>query len=182
MDSTNRLSLRLLILSIIVFVLLLIFIPKEQTNFINIIGVLGTIASIFGLLIAYFQIKHLRNTSEKVKEEIDETLKKIKKSYSLSNIGKAITLINTIENFVMEEKNSELFYYKKDLIDKISLIELDEIEFTDELNNLKTLVLIELDLIIFNKSKKNINKQKVLKNLQNFHEFLNSLEKKTQIK
>lgn len=76
----------------------------EEKTTINILSVIGTIASFFGLAIALIQIIALKEISVITQSTIQDTKEKLMLGISISDVTEAIKLISEIDSFIGNQK------------------------------------------------------------------------------
>lgn len=96
------------ILIIAGFILTLYFIgfkiTEDEKTTINILSIIGTIASTFGLAIALIQIVALKEISVVTQSTIQDTKDKLMLGISISDVTEAIKLISEIDIFIGNQK------------------------------------------------------------------------------
>jgi hypothetical protein len=96
------------ILIIVGFTLTLYFIyfkiTEDEKTTINILSIIGTIASSFGLAIALIQIIALKEISVVTQNTIQDTKDKLMLGISISDVTEAIKLISEIDIFIGNQK------------------------------------------------------------------------------
>lgn len=99
----------LTIIFIIVGVLLTAYLvgfklTDEEKTTVNVLSIIGTIASSFGLAIALIQIIALKEISVVTQSTIKDTKEKLMLGISISDVTEAIKLISEIDSFIGNQK------------------------------------------------------------------------------
>lgn len=97
-EHTRIITIIILIIWIITGLISYSFLAEVEKKFINIISLFGSLASFFGLLIAYIQIISLKQTTEITQDAITQTKEKIILKISLSDVEIALSYIKEIED------------------------------------------------------------------------------------
>ena len=153
------------------------------------ISIIGSLASIIGLIIAYLQIK---KESEKTVKKVESTLREISYLYSVSEMAKAVDKIRQVQSFIALEKFEAAHLRMLDIKDVILTIKHNRnmASFREELKKLpesersldKSATIFWSDLKIvsdqFSGTKKGrINSNKIRENLENLATILTHYEK-----
>lgn len=117
------------VLGTIIIIILFFYLDKCDRTIVNFFTLFGTFASIFGLWIAYIQIISLKLTNEKTKTAVENSLNKINQMLSVSELSKAIKIIQEIQTSNINGKHEVSLIRMKDL--KSILI---QIKYNSELN------------------------------------------------
>ena len=104
MSRYNQVSITLVFIGVLLAIILVWRLPAAERNLINVTALVGSIASAFGLLIAVLQILSLKKITEATQEAVQETKDKLRRVISLSDVSRAIKLIEEIQNYASEEK------------------------------------------------------------------------------
>lgn len=168
--------------------LVFIILPKKDKTVVNAFTLFGTFLSIFGLAIAYIQIQSINKTSAQIKLAVEKSLLRINQVLSISELSKAVKIIQEIQTFIQHQKHEIALLRMKDL--KAILIQVkyneDLAEYTDngiynqnitdlgsDINNLH-------DLITGNK--KGLNFSRLNQNLESLSTTLTDFENKLKYK
>ncbi len=89
--------------------------PEEQKSVVNIVSIVGTYASVFGLIIAFIQILSIKRISEATKNEVLQTQKRLSQIISVSELSKANKIIQEIQHFISTDKHELGLLRMKDL-------------------------------------------------------------------
>lgn len=95
---------------------------KDKENIINYISVLGSYASLLGILIAYKQIKSVKEISKITKQSVEDNVAEVNQYLSYSEISKTIQVVSEIENYIQVSRCESALIRMKDL--KLALIEI----------------------------------------------------------
>ena len=120
-EYANLITSVLLLIGVLLTALSIIIIKKEDRTFINILSVIGTMASIFGLSIAFIQIIALKEISVVTQRTIQLTKDKLILGLSISDVSEAIEMIREIESNIGLQKYEIAWVRIKDL--KVKLIQ-----------------------------------------------------------
>lgn len=92
------------ILSLVILVLVWLY-DKTRTNYIlELIGIIGTIASLYGIWLTFLQVISIKNETEIIKRTSDETRKKLESYESYGELGKALKLVQEVQSYVRMDK------------------------------------------------------------------------------
>lgn len=184
-EKTRKVTLYILIVgALLTLVFVYIVFKQNKLDFISAIGIIGSIASLAGISIAYIQILSLKEISNHNSIIINAALNQLFKSFSISDIAKAIKLVQEIQNLIRSEKSESALLRMQDL--KAILIQINHVKilngkFSDEdYKNIMTDLNIDISNINSQliKQKPGINYIKVLANLESVTTFFNVLENK----
>jgi hypothetical protein len=100
----NWLTILLVILAIITTIVLLNKLPVDESTYINKISLVGTVASFYGLIIAYVQILKVASNTKTYEDAFNKTLYRLKNNDTISVISRAIQQISLIKKFYDLEK------------------------------------------------------------------------------
>jgi hypothetical protein len=84
----------------LVLTAIILFIEKDNRTLLNVLSISGTMASFFGLAIAFIQIIALKDISEVTQLTINNTKDKLKLGISITDVTEGIKLISEIENYL----------------------------------------------------------------------------------
>lgn len=129
LTSSQKQTLVFFTIGTILIVILFNLITEKERTIVNFFTLFGTFASIFGLWIAYIQIISLKKTNEQTKIAVENSLNKINQMLSVSELSKAIKLIQEIQTSNNNGKHEVSLIRMKDL--KAILI---QIRFNLDLN------------------------------------------------
>ena len=96
-------------------ILILKNLPEDQKSAVSVISIIGTYASVFGLIIACIQIFSLKRISEATKIEVLLTQKRLSQVISVSELSKANKIIQEIQHFISTDKHELGLLRMKDL-------------------------------------------------------------------
>jgi hypothetical protein len=104
-ENADTLTVGLLIIGLaLTFYILLFKLDTPDRTTINIISVIGTTSSFFGLAIAFIQIIALKEISVITQTTISVTKNKLMLGISISDVTEAISLITEIDSFIGNQK------------------------------------------------------------------------------
>jgi hypothetical protein len=155
---------------------------ENKLDIISGIGVVGSIASLVGILIAYLQILSVKRITESTNLAIDTTLNELMKSFSISDLSKAIKLIQEIQSLIRAEKQESALLRMQDL--KSILIQIKHIKILDgkyesedykSLNTNLNIDISNINLFLI-KQKTGISFPKICENLELITTFFTELE------
>jgi hypothetical protein len=120
-ENANSITVGLLIAGMILTIYLVGFkIKPEDKNLINVLSVVGTMASFFGLTITFIQIIALKEISVVTQTTIKDTKDRILLGISISDVTEALKLISEIDGYLGNQKyelaRSKLLDLKEKLI------------------------------------------------------------------
>jgi hypothetical protein len=118
-EYSGILTFILVVIGIILIGLLIFLLKKENRSFINIISIIGTMASIFGLTITYIQIIAIKEISVITQTTIQNTKDKIILGLSISDVTEAIEVIGEIETNIGLQKYEIAWIMLKQLKGKL---------------------------------------------------------------
>jgi hypothetical protein len=179
MNRINKKSLVWLIIGAIISFFLIALLDVKDRTFLNVLNILGITSSVTGLIIAYITIKNVDDTSRVVKTKIEDTLKSLRRSNTLSGISKSIVLLDEVETYLKDDNIQFAIIRIKDVLKLISNLPIDQ--DSGKIKNYQDLLIVlkinlrNLQRKFFGNSKK-INKLEVVNNLNKLSEFLVNLE------
>jgi len=104
-ENADSLTVGLIVLGLaLTFYILLFKLTTTERTTINIISVIGTMASLFGLAIAFIQIIALKEISVVTQTTISETKNKLMLGISISDVTEALSLVSEIDGFIGNQK------------------------------------------------------------------------------
>lgn len=115
MKYYKTISIFLLIIGVLGAIIVLLVIPKESQTILNYTSVIGTFASVFGLLIAYLQILALKNTSKSIESAVDNSIYRLNTLLSVSELAKSKKLIEEIQIMLQHDSFEAALIRLKDL-------------------------------------------------------------------
>lgn len=160
----------------------LFYLKVTDKNLLNYFSFSGTYTSVFGIIIAYAQIISVRETAEKTEIEVRNSNKKIMNILQVSDLAKAIKLVQEIQNYLYSEKIEIAILRLKDLKSILILIkhnsELEKLSnkkaYRDSLNdvgiNLNNLSQLHLGV------KKGVSIDKIISDLEIIENLLGEFE------
>ncbi len=115
MKYYKTISIFLFIIGILGASIVILVLPKESRTILNYISVIGTFASVFGLIIAYLQILSLKNTSESIETAVDSSIYRLNTLLSVSELAKSKKLIEEIQIMLQHDSYEAALIRLKDL-------------------------------------------------------------------
>jgi predicted nucleotidyltransferase len=135
------------ILFIVCFLIIYFYLfNKWDRSILNFITLLGTFASLFGLIIALLQIKSIKKISEQTKQEVEKSLEHLNLLLSLSDLAKSNLMIREIMSHVKSGKYELAHIRMSDL--KNILIEIQNKENLKDYIGIKKYSQYVIDLTI----------------------------------
>lgn len=183
--NLKRLIISILSASVIIMIIIFAVVYyKDKLDLINFIGIFGSIASIAGILISYFQILSVKEISESTKKAIDNSLNEMIKTFSVSDLSRTIKLTQEIQGFIRASKYESALLRMSDL--KSVMIQIRHVKTLNEMYLSEDYKIISTDInidisninnVLLNK-KNGVDYQKICVNLENVVTFLTNLENK----
>lgn len=182
-ESQNK-SILLFIVGTILILILYGNLKNNDRTIINFFTLYGTFASLFGLWLAYAQILSLKVSNQKTQVAVTKSLDRINQILSVSELSKAVKIIQEIQSSNLNNKHELSLIRMKDL--KHILI---QIKYNSDLNTYtetniynKNITDLSIDInnihdLIIGK-KKNINFSKLNSNLEELSTTLSEFENK----
>jgi hypothetical protein len=159
------------------------FLDNKDRTLLNFFGIIGTFLSVYGIWIAYEQIKSTKATTEQTNRAVVNSLSRIIQLFSVADLSRAIKIIHEIQNFILSEKYELALLRMKDL--KATLI---QVKYNKELLSLtnieiynKAITDLSIDTNNINDlllGKKKVNFSKVNENLNQIETILGEFENK----
>lgn len=148
-ENVDHLTIAFVIVGLISTIYIIGFrLTDEEKTTINVISILGSIASFFGLAIAFIQIMALKEITEVTRNTIDETKSRLLLGISISEVTESIKLTQEIDNYIGTEKYEIARVRIIDLRDKLLQFktsnELHKIVKVEELNEIVSVLNIHL--------------------------------------
>ena len=100
-----------LLITFFIFILFL----RCRPNWINMISILGTYASLFGIFLGVVQILNVKESIKFTNAAVSQTIAKIDRIYSISELSAAIKLVEEIEAYLLSHKYEMSLVRIKDL-------------------------------------------------------------------
>lgn len=171
------------ILCIIVLVGCVFLHNKFQDKADDMISIIGSIASIAGIVFAIWQIHSLKSKTEAVSKALKDARMDMSNLTIFAEINKHSQFINEIENYIRNDRFNEALITYKDLKEKLSVLSgyiKNKSDYSEEHNSLKVLVdsaggniktitalVIKSDSVLIT-----IDKETVINNLEKIKSFL----------
>jgi len=155
---------------------------ETERTLINYFSIMGTYSSVYGIVVAYFQILSVKETTENTKKKVEDANNRVMKLLSVSDISKAIKIVHEVQNYLLSNKDESSIIRLKDL--KSILIQLkynteigtlaNTSDFTDSLATIS----IHMENLNHNLigSKSGLNKGKIISDLEIIENQLNEFE------
>lgn len=102
--SENWITGIIVTIAVITAIALLYYLPDKEGTYINIISLIGTVASFFGLIIAYVQIMRVASNTKTYEVAFNKTIQRLKNNDTISIVSRAIQQISLIKKFYDLEK------------------------------------------------------------------------------
>lgn len=104
-ENSDFLTIGLIIGGILVTFYLIAFkLEQKDKTLVNIISIFGTMASVFGLAIAFIQIIALKEITEVTQQTISDTKNKLLLGISISDVGETIKLVQEVDSYLGNQK------------------------------------------------------------------------------
>ena len=104
-ENADILTIILVVVGLLLTIVIIGFgLKSEEKTTVNIISILGTMASFFGLAIAFIQIVALKEISVVTQNTISDTKNKLMLGISISDVTESIKLISEIDTFIGNQK------------------------------------------------------------------------------
>lgn len=92
---------------------------KTSFNYLTIIGtsisIIGSFASIVGLVIAYFQILAIKKVAEQTNLKVEESIKRMNEVLIISELSKSVQMLREIQGYINDGKLNLVQMRMKDL-------------------------------------------------------------------
>ena len=188
MMNYRFLTISVIVIAILLTLVVLLKIPDEQVNLLNLISVIGTIASLLGLILAYIQILSIKDTAIRTREAVEESITRVNEILSISELSKGIKNIGLAQNSIKNRKYDHAEILMKELkgllIQAKHVRELSNKTSTTEFQGL--LMNLGIDLNNLRQLESNdgieIDHFKILSNLDEVSSVLIDLENKLKFK
>lgn len=168
----KSISILFLIIGILGVVIVLLIIPKESRILLNYISVIGTFASVFGLLIAYFQILSLKSTSKSIELAVENSTHRLNTLLSVSELAKSKKLIEEIQIMLEHDSYGASLIRLKDLKELLIQNKFNvDLQKPTNTKEYKTIIIntgIDINVVgdYVYKVKDKINKVEIIRNLE----------------
>lgn len=160
-------------------------ISDEEKTLVNSLSIIGTMASFFGLAIAFIQIMALKEISVITQTTISDTKDKLILGISISDVTEAIKLISEIDSYLGNQKyeisrikvlelRDKLIQFKSNTIFKTIIKEEIVDEIIEKLNFQST----TLYSIIFSEEELKYNPEDIINELQKISTYLRDFSNK----
>lgn len=101
--------------SFLIFIILVFCLERNQRNFLNILSILGTILSVMGILIAYFQILSIKKIAIETSIKVNENIALNNKIIMLSDLSRKAAMVDEIQGYLRDDKIELCILRMKDL-------------------------------------------------------------------
>ncbi len=175
MGRYQLIAIIIVLVGIIAFIICINFLPEEQRILVNYITIIGTITSVVGLILVYFQVRSLRDTTKETEKAVKESLKKTNQFISIADLSRAVRIVAEIQDSIRRRDYRLAQLRMRDLRD--GLVQLENIvsaEFPQETRTYK------IHLEEFNVDLTSLNayfSEKDEINRAGFNNIINNLEK-----
>lgn len=185
-ENVDFLTIALIIIGIILTLYIIGFeISEEQKTLVNSLSIVGTMASFFGLAIAFIQILALKEISVITQSTISDTKNKLILGISISDVTEAIKLISEIDSYLGNQKyeisrikilelRDKLIQFKSNAIFK-TIIKEDIVDDIIEKLNVQS---SSLYAIIFSEEDLKYNPEDIITELQKISTYLRDFSNK----
>ncbi len=185
-ENVDFLTIALVIIGLILTLYILGFkISDEEKSLVNSLSIIGTMASFFGLAIAFIQIVALKEISVITQSTISDTKDKLILGISISDVTEAIKLISEIDSYLGNQKyeiarikilelRDKLIQFKSNSIFKSIIKE----EIVDEIIEKLNVQSSTLYSIIFSEEDLKYNPEDIITELQKISTYLRDFSNK----
>lgn len=121
------------IIGTLIIAVLFVKLPDIQRTIANGFTLFGTYFSLYGLLIAYLQIKSIKETSKETQKAVNESTIRINQVLSISELSKSNKIIQEIQTSLQNDKLELALIRMKDLKSILIQIKYNEdlLEYTN---------------------------------------------------
>lgn len=155
----------------------------------NVLSTIGTMASFFGLAIAFVQIVALKEVSEITNKTIEQTKERIILGISISDVTEAIKLISEIDSYLGNQKYEISRLKIIELSDKLIQFKLNEIfktiikeELVDDIIDKLNIQISTLYSIIYSEEDIKYNPEFIITDLQRISTILRDFSSRIKFK
>lgn len=185
-ENVDFLTIALIIVGLILTLYIIGFkISEEEKTLVNSLSIIGTMASFFGLAIAFIQIVALKEISVITQSTISDTKDKLILGISISDVTEAIKLISEIDSYLGNQKyeisrikilelRDKLIQFKSNTIFK-TIIKEDIVDDIIEKLNVQSSSLYS---IIFSEEDLKYNPEDIITELQKISTYLRDFSNK----
>jgi len=172
MKYYKTISILLLIIGALGALIVLLLIPPEQRDLLDYITVIGTFASVFGLIIAYLQILSLKDTSKTIQDAVKNSNHRLNTLLSVSELAKSKKLIEEIQIMIQHDNYGGALIRMKDLKELLIQNKYNsDLQATTKGKEYRKIILdTGIDINTLNdfvlKVKEKINKVEIIRNLE----------------
>lgn len=178
------------IISILIAIILtgiILYYYFTYENTINNISVFGTILSLVGFTFSILQMYSIKEINKKTQSEVNKSITKINNILSVSELSKAIKIIQEIQQYLHSDKKELSLIRMKDLKQILIQIQSNEklkIENNDDFNQYMTDLSIDINNISDNllNDKKRVDLSKIISNLEEVSTILSKFENNLKFK
>lgn len=188
LSSSQTYSILIFIAGVFIIGIIYINLNNDLKNIVNFFTLFGTFVSVYGIILAYLQLRNLNEINSETKAAVENSILKINQILSVSELSRAIKIIQEIQTSIQHKKNELCLLRLKDL--KTILIQikfnkdLEEYTNTEIYNNNITDLSIDInnisDLLI--KNKLGVDFSKINSNLESLSTTLSEFENKLKFK
>ncbi len=185
-ENVDFLTIALIIIGLLLTLYIIGFkISEEEKTLVNSLSIIGTMASFFGLAIAFIQIVALKEISVITQSTISDTKDKLILGISISDVTEAIKLISEIDSYLGNQKyeisrikilelRDKLIQFKSNKIFKTIIKEKIVDEIIEKLNVQSS----TLYSIIFSEQELEYNPEDIITELQKISTYLRDFSNK----
>lgn len=165
-------SILLLFIGVLGAIIVLLLLPEKSKILLNYISVIGTFASVFGLLIAYLQILSLKSTSKSIGKAVQSSTHRINTIFSIADLAKSKKIIEEVQLMLQNDIYHAGVLRLKDLKELLIQAKYNEdLQKLTQLQEYKSIIIdTGIDITTLNnyilKVKSTINKSKIISNLE----------------
>lgn len=137
---------------IVLMVIVIYFTPTLDKTYINLMGIIGSSASIIALVMGIDQLRQIKRTSEETRNAVNLTIRKLKETLTLIDITRATGLVDQGIIFIKQSDIQMAYYKLKDLYScLLSLKQIDNIPVVNVERTSQVINMLGLDVEILNK-------------------------------
>lgn len=185
-DYIDFITLILIIIGLLITLYFIGFkLTSDEKTTVNILSIIGTFSSIFGLAITLMQIIALKEISLLTQSTIAETKDKLMLGISISDVTEAIKLISEIDNFLGNQKNeiarSKIIDLKEKLIQFRSSKEFQLIIQDNKIKEIIDMLNIQISIlynVIYSDEDIKYNTDEIITQLQEISTYLTDFRNK----
>lgn len=175
------------VIGFLIIVILYYNLPQENKNVINFISIFGTFLSFFGIVFSFLQLYNIKEINAQTQAEVNKSINKINDILSISELSKAIKIIQEIQQYLHSDKKELSLLRMKDLKQILIQIQYNgklELANNEEFNQYIVDLSIDINNISDNllNEKKRVEVSKIISNLEEVSTILSKFENNLKFK